>query len=480
MDGDTCYITVNMKRTGVSKNLTVCLLLIGVTLAAYWLVFRNGFVDYDDPVYITQNVHVQQGFTWKSIAWAFSTESLSMSGNWHPLTWMSLMLDHHLYGLNPVGYHLTNLLIHVLNSLLLFGLLMMTTGSRWRSAFVAALFAVHPLHVESVAWAAERKDVLSCLFGLLAIVSYVRYAALPTIKRYLLVVVLMILSLMTKPMLVSLPILLLLMDFWPLKRLAMIPPRTLLLEKIPLLVVSFVFCVVAMWSQGSTQSMVGVQDIPIGVRTANAVVSYAGYLGKMLWPRWLRAFYDHPGDTLPVWVTIGSAALLIAITAVAIVVRKKRPWVIVGWLWYVVTLLPVIGLVQIGRQGMADRYTYAPLIGIFLLIAWTIPERLSRVAAVPMVAAIGLLMLCTWRQVGYWRDGMTLVRHAIAAPGKNLDARERLVTIYEGRGEYDRAASELRTIIRLDPHNADARRDLAYDLARAARARGASGERSEP
>ena len=421
-------------------------------MAAYWPVRLNEFVNFDDGEYITSNPHLQQGLTWSGAAWAFRT---SYASNWHPLTWLSHMLDVQLFGLQPAGHHLTNVFFHSANAVLLFLLLAFTTGATWRSAFVAGLFALHPLHVESVAWASERKDVLSAFFGLLCLLAYAAYvraedgiqqqasriAARPTrialpCSLYLLALALFAFALMSKPMLVTLPFVMLLLDFWPLGRVS-IPPhqhtgtplRRLVSEKLPFFLLSALSSVITCVAQHGAMSYY--RDLPFSLRAATAVVSCARYLGKTLWPRHLAVFYAHPEHWLVVQ-TVGAALLLALLTALALWCAPRRRYALMGWLWFLGMLVPVLGLVQVGMQSMADRYTYLPLVGIFIIFAWAAADvvkatQLPRWAVA--VAAVGFLATClaaTRSQVCVWRDTETLFTHAAAVTSDNWVAHSNL------------------------------------------------------
>ena len=388
----------------------ICVLLAVITLAAYWRVMGCGFVNVDDNVYITKNPHISAGLTAENVKWALTAID---AANWHPLTWLSYLVDVAISGtVDAEQFHLTNLLLHLANVLLLFLLLRRLTKSVWRSAFVAALFAVHPLHVESVAWIAERKDVLSTLFWLLTVWAYARYADRTSAGRYVLVVVLFSLGLMAKPMLVTLPIVLLLLDYWPLGRFkakgespkskvespkskvaqlstpnaqrqepgTMPKPALgkLVWDKAPLLLLSLASCVITYYAQLHGKTVTAIEAIPLGMRVSNAVVAYLLYIWKMVWPAKLAVLYPHPGPTLPIWLVVVSSAFLVSISALVIRYGRKRPYLAVGWLWYVIMLIPVIGIVQVGEQAMADRYTYVPLIGVFVMIAWGAREFLGK------------------------------------------------------------------------------------------------------
>ena len=453
------------------------LVLVAITLAVYWQTLGHEFIsDYDDGAYVTDNEHVLAGLTRDSVAWAFAAMH---SGNWHPLTWLSHMLDVQVYGLKPMGHHLTNLLFHLANVLLLFWVLMRMTGAVWKSAFVAALFAVHPLHVESVAWVAERKDVLSTFLWLLTTLAYAAYAQRAQWWRYVLVVVLFALGLMAKPMLVTLPITLLLLDYWPLSRFGKLGAAKLVLEKAPMLVLCAASSVVTLMAQRQGGAVETLERLPFGYRAENAVVSYAAYLVKMIWPRNLSVFYPHPTTRgLPAWEVVGSAALLVLISVLVIRGARRRPYLATGWLWYLLTLVPVIGLVQVGGQSMADRYTYVPLIGVLVMIAWGFPDLISAVArssrtraggpaaaaapltattlAVVAFAVIIALSYVAHTQVGQWRDSLTLFTHAIDVTSHNYVAYLRVGTLLKKQGDLDQAEDYLAEAVRLTPDNASA------------------------
>jgi hypothetical protein len=387
---------------------------------------------------------VQQGLTLPDIAWAFTTAN---GGNWHPLTWLSHMIDISVWDNKPGGHHFTNVILHAANTLLLFLIFSRMTGALWRSALVAALFAVHPLHVESVAWVAERKDVLSTFFGLLAVWAYFKYARDSSPRQYLLTICLFVLALMAKPMLVSLPCILLLLDIWPLRRWKLWhiddhtartfepkPTNRILLEKVPLVVLSAIFSVVAFVSQRASESITGGEELPLPSRVANAVVGYVLYLEKLIAPAKLAVFYPHPVH----WrltVVATSALLLLVVTCVAILHRRHYPWVLVGWLWFIVTLVPVIGLVQVGWQLIADRYTYIPSIGVFIMAVWSIPTMVNssaRRASIAIACAIiAAFVVMTWVQVSYWQNSRTLFTHALQVTQGNYIAHQNLGAVLE-------------------------------------------------
>ncbi len=469
---------------------------IGIALAlavAVLLVFGRGlgnrFVNYDDDVYVTSNRHVQQGLTPATVRWALTTFD---AANWHPLTWLSLELDSQLYGPErPWGYHLTSLLWHAANSVLLFYLFRRLTGMVWRSALVAGLFALHPLHVESVAWVAERKDVLSTFFGLLAILAYAGYVARPGAARSLGVLAAYALSLAAKPMLVTLPFLLLLLDYWPLGRFprqgkagpddrvrAEAPradrparsPAFLVVEKIPLLALAAGSSLVTLWAQRAGGATRALEGLPLPLRLANAVVAYAGYLAKAVWPVGLNPLYPHPLDRLPAWKIVGAGMFLAVVTVLGVWQRRRRPYLLVGWLWYLGTLVPVIGLVQVGTQAMADRYTYLPLVGIFVMGVWWLGDALARRAVAPAAVAaascavLGACATAAWLQVGYWHDSVALWRHTLAADADNPIAHYNLGLALEAGGKGDEAREQYRQAIRQNPRYVDAHTNLGIML----------------
>jgi tetratricopeptide (TPR) repeat protein len=441
-------------------------LLSALTLSAFRGAGRNGFVHYDDDQYVTENPHVQAGLTRDSIRWSFTTTHFV---NWHPLTWLSLQLDSQLFGLDPAAYHCTNVLLHLANTLLLFGFLVRTTGACWRSFCVAGLFAVHPLHVESVAWIAERKDVLSTFFGMLALWAYDVYRRRPSLLRYLTVAGAFALSLAAKPMLVTLPCVLLLLDYWPLRRLGRGTWKQLFLEKLPLFALSAASCVLTVYAMGT-----GGAENPAGAfqaRAAAALLAYATYLSKTLWPAGLTAHYPHLGPALPIWEAAGAGLLLLAITAVVLRLARRAPYALVGWLWFVGTLVPVTGLVQIlGGHLIADRYTYVPLIGLFLVASWGAAEVLERlrcpwpVRASLAALALAACALATDRQVATWHDPETLWLHALAVTESNCVAHGELALIRLQQGKLDEAKHHCLEALRVQPWYTKARTNLGLVL----------------
>jgi protein O-mannosyl-transferase len=453
-----------------AQKVAVCLALAAVTLALYWPATHCGFICYDDTVYVTENHSVCQGLSWRSVGWAFQS---THGANWHPLTWLSHMLDVQLFGLNPRGHHLTNVLLHTANVLLLFLLLARMTRTLWPSALVAAGFAWHPLHVESVAWVAERKDVLSAFFGLLSLWFYACWVAQAQARKpapenrsrqesrnrtgeapgarwglpfslcslpsglYLLALLLFALSLMSKPMLVTLPLLLLLLDYWPLGRwqpgaAGWATARSLLLEKAPFLLLSALSSVVTLLVQ--QPAMTSYRHLPFWARPANAMVACVRYLGKTFWPQDLAVFYPYP-LRWPAWEVVGSVLLVATLSAWALWGWRKRPYLLVGWFWFLGSLVPVLGLVQVGVQSMADRYTYLPLVGLFLLLVWAGAEALKalHLSARPGLAAALLgLVLCaalTRVQLRFWLNSETLFTHAIAVTQGNWVAHYNLALL---------------------------------------------------
>ena len=454
-------------------------LLIALTLVVFWHAFGFGFINLDDPDYVTNNPYVQTGLSLDSLRWAF--HSLDQV-TWQPLVWISYMLDWQLYGLNPTGYHLTNLLLHLLNVLLLFTLLRRMTsrpgstqaGSIWKSAFVAALFAIHPLHVESVVWITERKDVLSTFFWMLALLAYVSYTEKPGVVRYAAIVIAFALGLMAKPMLVTLPFGLLLLDYWPLGRFSRMKPINLIWEKMPLFLIS-AGSVMAFYRVHETSGSLSTLSLyPLGVRIANALVSYASYILKTFWPARLAAFYPYPASGPPVWQIIASGAMLAGISILVIKARSKRPNLPMGWLWYLGTLLPTIGLIQTGRNAAADRFTYVPLIGLFIMIAWGVPKlrggegamgrRGEKAVASMAAAAVLVLAVCARAQVGYWRDSRTLFEHALAVTKNNYVAEFCLGRVDQSEGNIDGAIAHFSAVLSTRPRDGMTHYNLAIAL----------------
>lgn len=452
--------------TGVRPIVLICLFLAIVTLSAYWQVLGCKFVDFDDQDYVTNNPFITRGLGPGSVAWALGTFAC---GNWHPVTWISYMVDHRIHGLDPMGYHLTNLLLHIANTLILFLVLNRMTGAAWRSGFVAALFALHPLHVESVAWVAERKDVLSTFFWLLAMYAYAAYAQRSSIWRYLLIMAAFALSLMSKPMAVSLPIVLLLMDFWPLNR-AHLRWR-LVWEKAPLFAMSAGSSIITFIAQRQGGAVVGLDNVEFGYRIANSVVSYVAYIAKMIWPSGLAVFYPLAVAKMPMWQVVGAGLLLAAVSVLVMRNGRRFPYLAVGWLWYLITLVPVIGLVQVGAQAMADRYAYITLTGLFIIIAWGVPDLLSSRGKavfrllVPFVAMLILVLAaCTWSQVGVWHSSYSLFDHAIKVTEDNSLAYNNRGVLFVARERSEEAIADFSKAVEIEPNYAEAHSNLGLAL----------------
>lgn len=400
----------NSKLTNV---VLMCLLLVIVTLAVYMQVANHPFFYMDDALYITLNTHVNNGISGQNIVWAFTSVD---EANWHPLTWLSHMTDVQLYGLNPRGHHLTNVFFHTVSALILFMLLLRLTGAQWQSLFVAALFALHPLHVESVAWVAERKDVLSAFFGFLSLLFYSEYVARQRSLLYLLALFFFLLGLMSKPMLVTLPAIMLLIDFWPLNRFHAGKIAILIKEKTPFILCSLCSGLVTIYAQYNAGAVRKLWEFPFRLRFENALVAYVKYICKTFWPIDLANFYPFP-FYIPTWQIVSSVIALLLLSVIAIRTTRHHPYFTVGWFWFLITLIPVIGLIQVGVQSMADRYSYIPIVGLFIIVAWGVPDLLKggRFRQVILASLAGVVLslsvVLTWFQVGYWRDNSTNYQH---------------------------------------------------------------------
>jgi len=468
-----------------NKYLTLCpyLALAFAGFAVFWQVRSYAFINYDDPQYVTANPHVKAGLTRDSVTWAFTT---SHAGNWHPLTWLSHMLDCQLFGTNPRWHHLTNLLLHVINTLLLFAVLKRMTHALWQSAFVAAAFALHPLHVQSVAWIAERKDVLSTLFWILTMAAYLRYVEHPRITSYLLTLLALALGLMAKPMLVTLPFVLLLLDYWPLGRLqckhqnagkalpgskSQSPPLFhLLIEKIPLFILVLSSSIITFIVQQKSGAIKTAETFPWTVRLANALISYLTYIGKMIWPSRLAIFYPHPAESVSISHAVLAALSLLAISACAIRLARSHRYLLVGWLWYLGTLVPVIGLVQVGNQAFADRYTYIPLVGLFIIAAWGFPHLLAKyqhrkiVLGTSAVALLLALSICTRIHLRHWRNSISVFEHAIKVTHNNRMAYSNLGVAFLRQRKRDKAITHFTKALQIDPNHAMTHLNLGVAL----------------
>ena len=458
------------------------LILVGLTIVTFGIyaqVIGHRFITFDDPTYIHDNPMVNRGVTLAGLAWAFTT---FYAGNWHPLTWIAHMIDSQLFGMIAGGHLLVNALIHVANTLLVFWFLLRTTHARWSSALVAALFALHPLHVESVAWAAERKDTLSTFFGLLSLIAYVRYAEAPSIRRYAWVAIMLALGLLAKPMLVTWPFVMLLLDYWPLRRFqqsevkgqpARLPARedfrsslggggwsvvrSLVVEKIPLFALVAAAAVITFLAQSHLGGVRTFTEAPVALRLSNALVSYAKYLLLAFWPNDLAVYYPYTGTDIPAWQIIDAALLLIGVTAFCLSQRKIRPYLIVGWLWFLGTLVPVIGLVQVGGQTMADRYFYIPSIGLFIALVFGLADIAERRRVAPWLSAaianVVLLVLAalTNAQIHRWNDSFTLFKHALTVAPPSVVAEDCLGLAMHKNGQLDEAVAHFEKALQIKP-----------------------------
>jgi protein O-mannosyl-transferase len=470
-----------------NSTMLVALALILLTLIAYYPLRKNDFVNYDDPAYVYSNQRVSKGLTASNVAWAFKTTHLT---NWHPLTWLSHMADVQLFGLRPAGHHATSFLLHVVNVLLLFFLLSEMMGQMWPSAFVAAVFGVHPLNVESVAWVSERKNVLSTSFLLLTIWAYVRYVRQSGWKRYALVIGLFIVGLMTKPMLVTLPFILLVLDFWPLGRMKVpkadisgreevaieSPERPevtplrrrdvvhkLVVEKLPLIALSFVSAVITLKASSSGGAMMPTRDLPILDRLSNTITSYAAYLYQLLWPARLAPFYPHPGPSISHRAVLISTVLVAGISIVIVWTtwsKRSFHWMITGWLWFLGTLVPVIGLIQVGGQARADRYAYVPMIGILIIVAWSVqswtrrlPQRKYWLSGIAICVLLALTFV-TRQQVRYWQNGSELWTRTLQVTEGNYVAHTNLAIYLVAFGKYDQAIDQCNLALQIVPRDA--------------------------
>jgi len=445
--------------------LLICLVLFVTTFTVYYPVLDYDFVNFDDPLYLEENRFVPMGLSKESIIWAF-TDGISTTGYWAPLTLLTLLLDYQIYGMQAGGYHLTNLLLHCITTLLLFLFFRRITGALWSSFLVAILFAIHPLHVESVAWVSARKDVLSTLFWILTLWAYAKYTESPGTGRYTIALILFICGLTAKPMLVTLPLILLLLDYWPLGRfpvsgaasrhISLRNYRGLIVEKLPFIIIALVAALGAYIGQRAVGTVTPLTGIGLGTRISNTLVAYSGYLKDMFWPVNLAVLYPHPGD-LPVWMPLLSAVLLCGITIVVLHRTATWPFLFFGWFWYLLTLLPVSGIVVIGPHTTADRYTYVPLIGLFVMIAWSAPKLMANLPgkkiwlATSSVVALSLLTVLTHKQIQHWESSGTLFKHTLEITKNNPISHNNLGLALEKRGHIDDAIVHYREALRIKP-----------------------------
>jgi tetratricopeptide (TPR) repeat protein len=447
-----------------AKTIALCFGLVAITWAVFGQTLHHEFINYDDPLYVLQNPHVRAGVTWDSVRWAFTHVH---SQNWHPLTSISHMLDCQIFGVEPRWHHFINVLLHSVGAVLLFLALAQMTKALWPSAFVAAVFAIHPLRVESVAWIAERKDVLSGVFFMLVILAYARYVRAPSVTRYITMSIFFACGLMSKPMLVTVPIVLLLLDYWPLARST--SWKKLIVEKIPLFSLSLLSVIATLLAQNFALGSPGM--LPLSYRVTNAVVTYFDYIWQMFWPRDLIPFYLHPEGRLQIWRLMIAIVILISITVIAFLRRRKNPYLLVGWLWYLVMLLPVIGLIQVGLQGRADRYTYLPQIGLYIVVTWLVFDlsaswrKREFVLAPAAVAVIATLSILSWKQTAHWRDTESLWSYTLSVTPNSDVAHTGLAGILFVQGRVDEAIEHYRRAIAMRSGNSGAQHGLATALA---------------
>ena len=485
--------------------IRICLFLIFFVLVAYGQVKNFTFIDYDDSVYVTENHHVQAGITVEGFLWAFKFNEQTFYSYWQPLTWLSHMLDVQLYGMKPGYHHLTNVFFHIANTLLLFLLFHTITGKLWQSTLVASLFALHPLNVESVVWVAERKNVLSTFFWMLTMLSYAWYVKQPVMYRYFLTILSFTLGLMTKPMLVTLPFILILLDFWPLKRFEIgkahsfdhVMPKSsiccarlplffrLLSEKIPLLFLSVTSIYLSLSLVKNYHTTVSTDMVPFNLRIANALVSYVKYIVKMIWPLNLAVLYPFP-SRMPVWQMIGAILFLAGVSFLVIRLMRTKPYLVFGWFWYLVTLIPVIGIVQAGIwPEMADRWAYVPSIGLFIMIAWGIADILNgwqhrgiTLVVIVMVLPLALIGV-TRKQISYWQNSITLFKHTLSITKNNIYVHNNIGVALEKQGQIEEAIQHYMIVLKSDPNYAHAHNNLGNALSALGRDREAIGHYRE-
>ncbi len=458
---------MKQQKENNNQKYSIIALIIVATVVAYMNVFDSGFINFDDPGYVWQNPQVQSGLNAETIKWAFKTND---QGNWHPLTWISLAADYSMFGLSPKGFHAVSFIIHLLSSVLLFWVVQRMTKSLWQSAFVAFVFALHPLHVESVAWISERKDVLSGLFWILTMGAYVLYNESGNKKYYLLAILLFAFGLLAKPMLVTLAFVLLLLDYWPLQRIKMgeqVPSRgkkkntktfiQLVTEKLPFFILALISSIVTFIVQGQKKNVVMTEVISMRERVANAIVSYMQYLKMTFFPKGLAIFYPHPVNTFDMVQFVIAIIVLIGVSVLVWRQKDKHKYLFVGWCWFLGTLVPVIGIVQVGMQALADRYMYIPMIGITVMLAWGTTALLNDTAAKRMILKVVFVLVTlammagTYIQVGYWKNSKTLFEHALAVTSENYLAHHLLGTVLEDSGKSNEAIPHFREAIRIMP-----------------------------
>jgi hypothetical protein len=448
-----------MNITLSKQKLIVYIVLTVLTIAVYGQVSHFDFVNLDDNMMVYENVHIQKGFTAEGLRWAFTTNHADL---WSPLIWLSLMLDYRFYGLNAGGYHITNLIWHLLSALLLFGFLNRATKTLWPSAFAAAVFALHPLHVESVAWVTERKDVLSAFFWMLTLFLYVRYTEKPSAGKYLVVLLSFFCGLISKPMIVTLPVIMILLDYWPLNRFETKKENMILWqvkEKASFFILSAVFSAVTFYVQyyvPSTKDYTAQTPIPLDLRLSNAAVSFVTYLEKTFWPHGMGFFYPLPAS-IPAWQAFGALLLILAVTVFVLAAIKRAPYLFVGWTWFVIAILPVIKILQIGNDAMADRYHYLPSIGLSVMVAWGVSALFKSESARKYIlfpsalAAVALLAALSWHQLGYWKNSITLFGHTAQVTEGNYLAYSRMGNAYGREGNFQKAIACFDEVIRIRP-----------------------------
>jgi len=457
------------------RTLIIAIILSVTTLSVYWRTGTSEFINFDDDQYVYENSYIQNGLKLESVRWAMTA---TYAANWHPVTWLSHMADVQLYGMNPRGHHLTNVIIHTVSSLLLLFLLYRCTGSFWQSSFVAALFALHPLHVQSVAWVAERKDVLSAFFCFLTLLLYCNYTAKKSAALYVVTLLAFLFGLMTKPMLVTLPLVMLLMDFWPLNRYRFegeefrklsATALSLVKEKIPFFACSLFSSIITVYAQNTGSAIRSIEELSYTLRIENALTAYIKYIVMTFWPNDLAILYP-VSTTIPSWQVIGSLLVLLLFSVVSVRCWRRYPYIPVGWFWFLITLLPVIGLIQVGAQSIADRYTYIPLIGIFIVTAWGATDLTSTLQYRKEILALitGVVIITstavTWQQLGYWQDSISLYRQALKVTSGNSLINFNLALALEKKGKTELAIQEYRNTLQINPNYSEAHTNLGAVL----------------